>query len=73
MPSTTLTDREQRILDLEGKSFKYQGAKEIVIRDLFGNVTHYYQQLIHLLDRQDAIAYAPMTVGRLRGRRGSRR
>ena len=67
-----LTDREQRMLDLEREQFKYQGAKDIAIRELFGNVTHYYQQLSHLIDRQAAVAYAPMTVRRLQARRRPR-
>lgn len=66
-----LSDEERLVLDFEGRRFKYQGAKEVAIRELFGNVTHYYQRLAHLLDREDALAYAPMLVRRLNGRRTS--
>lgn len=66
---TPLTDREQRILDHERHHYKHSGAKETAIAHQFGNVTYYYQDLNQLLDRQEALAYAPMTVQRLRGRR----
>lgn len=64
-----LTERQKLIFDFEGKHFKYQGAKEAAIRELFGNVTRCYQQLGHLIGLEFALAYAPMTVRRLQGRR----
>lgn len=69
---TPLTDREQRILDHEAHHYKYGGAKDTAIHHQFGNVTHYYQALNALLDRQEALAYAPLTVKRLRDRRVTR-
>jgi hypothetical protein len=68
-----LTDREQRILDHEHHHYKHAGAKDTAVAHQFGNITHYYQDLNDLLDRQEALAYAPHTVQRLRGRRRARR
>lgn len=61
-----LTDEQRAILDLEGQRWKYAGAKEAQIRELFGcSATRYYQVLNALIDRREALAYAPMTVKRL--------
>jgi hypothetical protein len=69
-----LTDDDQTILDFEDRHWKYAGAKEAQIREQFGfSATRYYQVLNHLLDQPEALAYAPMTVRRLRRMRERRR
>jgi hypothetical protein len=68
-----LTDRDRAILDFERQWWKYAGAKEQAIRDLFDmSATRYYQVLNSLVDRTDALAYDPMLVKRLRRLRSSR-
>lgn len=64
---TDLTDRDRRILDFEGQWWKYAGAKEQAIREQFDlSATRYSQIVNRLLDQPAALAYAPMTVNRLR-------
>ncbi|UUL76311.1 DUF3263 domain-containing protein [Pseudarthrobacter sp. Fe7] len=68
-----LSKREQQMLALERQWWKYAGAKEQAIRDLFDlSATHYYQLLNALIDREDAVAHDPMLVKRLRRLRTSR-
>lgn len=68
-----LTERERKILDFEDQWWKYGGAKDQVIRDQFSlSATTYYQVLSGLLDRQEALAYRPMLVKRLRRLRTTR-
>ena len=68
-----LGDREQRMLALEREWWKYSGAKEQAIRDLFSmSATHYYQALNALIDTEAALAHDPMLVKRLRRMRASR-
>ena len=78
-PSTTrasgssLSDRDQRILEFERQWWKYAGAKEQAIRDLFDmSGTRYYQLLNGLIDDPQALAFDPMLVKRLRRMRASR-
>jgi hypothetical protein len=72
-PSDGLTVREREILSFERQWWKYAGAKEQAIRDLFGmSATRYYQVLNALIDRPDALAADPMLVKRLRRLRASR-
>ena len=71
--STGLTDREQEILAFERQWWKYAGAKEQAIRELFDmSATRYYQVLNALLDRPEAMAFDPMLVKRLRRLRAAR-
>ena len=71
--SGTLTEREQEILSFERQWWKYAGAKEQAIRELFDmSATRYYQVLNALLDRPDALEHDPMLVKRLRRLRASR-
>ena len=73
MPSPSLTTTEQQILDIQGMPFKYQGAREALIRDELGlTATHFYQLLNMIIDTEPAMAYNPMLVKRLRARRVSR-
>ena len=68
-----LSEREQQILALERQWWKYAGAKEQAVRELFDlSATHYYQILNALIDREDALAHDPMLVKRLRRLRTSR-
>jgi hypothetical protein len=68
-----LTRREHDILAFERQWWKYAGAKEAAIRELFGmSPTRYYQVLNAVVDRQEALAADPMLVKRLRRLRASR-
>lgn len=69
-----LDRRERDILALEGRGFSGPGAKERAIREELGLApVRYYQLLNALLDDERALAFAPVTVNRLRRIRGSRR
>jgi hypothetical protein len=68
-----LTRRELEILDFERKWWKYAGAKEEAIRELFSmSATRYYQVLNAVVDKPEALAADPMLVKRLRRLRASR-
>ena len=68
-----LTRREHEILTFERQWWKYAGAKEDAIKELFGmSATRYYQVLNALVDRQEALVADPMLVKRLRRLRASR-
>lgn len=70
---SALSERDQRMLSLERQWWKYSGAKESAIRDLFDlSATHYYQILNALIDTDEALAHDPMLVKRLRRLRTSR-
>lgn len=69
----TLGEREQRMLELERQWWKYSGAKEQAIREMFDlSATHYYQILNALIDTEAALAHDPMLVKRLRRLRTTR-
>lgn len=68
-----LTVKDTMTLDLEARWFKYAGAKAEHVRETFGETpTRYYQRLNALIDRPEALAYAPLTVKRLRRLRETR-
>ncbi|MBJ7289279.1 DUF3263 domain-containing protein [Williamsia sp.] len=68
-----LTRREHDILAFERQWWKYAGAKEEAIKELFGlSATRYYQVLNALVDRPESLAVDPMLVKRLRRLRASR-
>ncbi len=68
-----LTERERQILSFERQWWKFAGAKEQAVRELFEmSSTRYYQVLNALIDRPDALAHDPMLVKRLRRMRQSR-
>jgi hypothetical protein len=68
-----LTRREHEILAFEHRWWKYSGAKERAVRELFGlSATRYYQVLNSLLDKQAALEADPMLVKRLRRQRSGR-
>lgn len=68
-----LSRREHDILAFERQWWKYAGAKEDAIKELFSlSATRYYQILNALVDRPEALAADPMLVKRLRRLRASR-
>jgi hypothetical protein len=68
-----LTETEARILQFENRWWRYPGAKESAIRELFDmSATRYYQVLNALLDNPAALAAEPMLVKRLRRMRQER-
>ena len=68
-----LSDRDQAILAFERQWWRYAGAKEQAIRDLFDmSGTRYYQVLNALIDRPEALRHDPMLVKRLRRMRAAR-
>jgi Protein of unknown function (DUF3263) len=68
-----LSDRDREILEFERQWWKYAGAKEQAIRELFDmSATRYYQVLNTLLDNPAALEADPMLVKRLRRMRASR-
>ncbi len=72
-PECGLDERSQRILALEGQWWKYAGAKEQAISELFSiPAANYYQLLNTLIDTEAAVAYDPMLVKRLRRLRSTR-
>src|SRR5450432_2384174 len=71
--SDTLSDREHQILEFERQWWKYAGAKEQAMREMFDmSATRYYQALNALIDRPAAVAADPMLVKRLRRLRAAR-
>lgn len=68
-----LTEREREILAFERRWWRYSGAKEQAIRDMFNlSATRYYQVLNALIDYPEALAHDPMLVQRLRRLRRTR-
>lgn len=68
-----LSERDARILDFERQWWKFAGAKEDSVRDLFQmSATEYYQVLNALIDSHSALAHDPMLVKRLRRMRSAR-
>jgi len=71
--ATELSERDHQILEFERQWWKYAGAKEQAVRELFGmSATRYYQVLNALIDTPEAMAADPMLVKRLRRMRASR-
>jgi hypothetical protein len=71
--TTELSEKERAILAFERQWWKYAGAKEQAIKDLFDmSATRYYQVLNALIDRPEALVHDPMLVKRLRRLRTTR-
>src|SRR5450756_665595 len=69
----TLSERDEKVLGFERQWWKYAGAKEQAIRELFDmSATRYYQVLNALIDSPAALAHDPMLVKRLRRMRSTR-
>ena len=72
-PTSGLSERDEQILAFERQWWKYAGAKEQAVRELFDmSATRYYQVLNALIDEPAALAFDPMLVKRLRRLRSSR-
>jgi hypothetical protein len=70
---STLSELEAKILDFEANWWRFAGAKENAIKELFDlSAPRYYQLLNDLIDRNDALEAAPMLVKRLRRLREAR-
>ena len=68
-----LSERDEQVLAFERQWWKYAGAKEQAIRELFDmSATRYYQVLNALIDDPAALAHDPMLIKRLRRMRSSR-
>ncbi|SOD70464.1 uncharacterized protein DUF3263 [Jatrophihabitans sp. GAS493] len=68
-----LTRRDREVLAFERQWWRYAGAKEQAIRELFDmSSTRYYQVLNTLIDTPAALAADPLLVKRLRRLRASR-
>ncbi len=68
-----LSATDASILAFEKQWWRYAGAKETAIRELFDlSATRYYQQLNALLDNPAALAAEPLLVKRLRRLRDAR-
>jgi hypothetical protein len=72
-PSRELSQRDREIIAFERQWWKYAGAKEQAIRELFDmSATRYYQVLNALIDSQAALEADPMLIKRLRRLRSTR-
>ena len=70
----SLSERDMRILASERRWWRYHGAKEQAIREIFDiAATRYYQLLNELIDRPEALAFDPILVKRLRRQRAERK
>ena len=73
VPLRELSDRDREIIAFERQWWKYAGAKEQAIRELFDmSATRYYQVLNALIDNQIALEADPMLIKRLRRLRSTR-
>jgi hypothetical protein len=71
--SGALSERDREVLAFERQWWKYAGAKEQAVRELFDmSATRYYQVLNALIDSQAALEVDPMLVKRLRRMRATR-
>ena len=69
-----LTERDRAILDFERSWWTESGPKEAAIRERFElSATRYYEILNELLESDEAYAYDPLVVRRLRRLRDRRR
>ena len=71
--AASLSQRDREILAFERQWWKYAGAKEQAVRELFDmSATRYYQVLNTLIDTPAALEADPMLVKRLRRLRATR-
>ena len=72
-PAGELSDRDREIIAFERQWWKYAGAKEQAVRELFDmSATRYYQVLNALIDNRIALEADPMLIKRLRRLRATR-
>lgn len=68
-----VSDRDRRVLDFEGSWWLFPGPKDRAIREYLNmTAARYYEVVRRLIDDDDALAYAPLTVRRLRHMRSDR-
>jgi hypothetical protein len=68
-----VSERDRQVLDFEGSWWLFPGPKDRAIREYLDmSATRYYQAVRRLMDDENAVAYAPMTVMRLRRMRSER-
>lgn len=68
-----VSERDRKVLDFEGSWWLFPGPKDRAIREyLEMSATSYYKAVRRLIDDEAALAYAPMTVLRLRTMRSER-
>ena len=73
VPLRELSDRDREIIAFERQWWKYAGAKEQAIRELFDmSATRYYQVLNALIDNPAALEADPMLIKRLNRLRATR-
>ena len=69
-----LSETERALLDFEARWPGHTSIKEEAVRvELDLAAARYYQLLGRLIEREDALAYDPLLVGRLRRSRDDRR
>ena len=69
-----LTERDREILDFERSWWTESEPKDAQIRERYElSTTRYYQLLAELLDEEEAMAFDPLVVRRLRRQRDRRR
>ncbi|WP_288337879.1 DUF3263 domain-containing protein [uncultured Gordonia sp.] len=62
-----MTDEDRALLDFADKQWRYAGNQADAIMAQFGlSVTRYWQKVNRLLDTEEALAYNPVLVNRLR-------
>lgn len=62
-----LGSEERAILDFERTWWLHGGAKDSLVESILGLASFtYYERLLALIDRPDAVAYDPLTVRRVR-------
>ncbi|MGB9359484.1 MAG: DUF3263 domain-containing protein [Acidimicrobiia bacterium] len=68
-----VSERDRKVLDFEGSWWLFPGPKDRAIREyLEMSATSYYKAVRRLIDDDNALEYAPMTVLRLRTMRNER-
>lgn len=69
----SLTDDDRRMIDFAAKRWNYAGLQAAAVEREFGmSITRYWQRVNQLIDREDALAYSPVVVNRLRRIRSTR-
>lgn len=68
-----VSERDRKVLDFEGSWWLFPGPKDRDVREYLGmSSARYYAAVRRLIDDDAALAYAPMTVRRLRRMRNAR-
>ncbi len=68
-----MPERDRKVLDFEGSWWLFPGPKDRAIREyLQMSAARYYEAVRRLIDDDDALTYAPLTIRRLRRMRSER-